>query len=513
MEAAAAAAAAGSMLPQTPMRVQAPTEGRNSITYPPLAPLQDTTNIFMIDNKSADIESLNLQNDHSNFFTNVIHNADLPASDASHQSIQLDPRSRWVGGLHTLVKSVAPNVTEYNSSNTLRVRLMTKKKTVPATPPAAEGASSENSSGSSSSSTPATTTTAPVASSSTASEPETVYEWVTLTLPEGNYILNEIIDLLNAQIFDHYLANGRQHNVLVSDIGVKFDTRLMNLGKDPVTGLVTPGTYTYKSFHPDIFLLPGCAVDFTASRISNFLGIRKRHPYEPGFIIDYDMLAKGNIPALLKVDDLPGKRFTESVPKESCKPITHDADGISYNLITDPENPTCQCTQYRSWALSYHAGGPARDYTLLTVPDITGGVGQLYWSLPDAFKPPVTFANNRRETASLPVVGCQLFPMSAKVVYNTSAVYSQLVEQSTNTTLVFNRFPHNQILIQPPISTVTWVSDNVPSVADHGEQPLRNSISGVQRVTLTDDRRRTCPYIVKSLARIQPRVASSATLL
>lgn len=461
----------------TRTRVMAPTDGRNSITYPPLAPLQDTTNIFMIDNKTSDIESLNLQNDHSNYYTNVIHNADLTPSDASHESIQLDARSRWVGGLHTIVKSVAPNVTEFNNSNTLRVRLMTQK------------------------------------SSDSYAATETKYEWVTLSIPEGNYILNEIIDLLNAQILDHYLAVGRQNGVKVSDIGVKFDTRLMNLGKDPVTHLVTPGTYTYKSFHPDIFLLPGCAVDFTESRISNFLGIRKRNPYEPGFIIDYEMLEKGNIPALLDVSKLPNQRLTEKVEVSECVPIEQDIDGNSYNLIPDPENPDFQCTAYRSWALSYHAGGPARNYTLLTVPDITGGVGQLYWSLPDAFKPPITFSNNQRNPSSLPVVACQLFPLSSKVIYNTAAVYSQQVEQSTNTTLVFNRFPNNQILMQAPISTVTWVSDNVPSVADHGEQPLRNSISGVQRVTLTDDRRRTCPYIVKSLARIQPRVASSATLL
>lgn len=447
----------------TTPRALAPTEGRNSITYQPLAPLQDTTNIFMIDNKTSDIENLNLQNDHSNFYTNVIHNADLPPSDASTQSITLDNRSRWVGSLNTILKSVAPNVTEFNNSNKLKVKLMTKKD----------------------------------------SAQQKYYDWFDIEIPEGNYTINETIDLLNAAIVDNYLAVGRQNNVAISDIGVKFDTRLLNLGRDPETGLITPGVYTYKAYHPDIILLPGCAVDFTESRLSNMLGIRKRRPYEKGFVITYEDLENGNVPALMKIID------QDQAPPE---PITEDENGVSYNVIPDPSDNSKKTTMYRSWALSYHNKGPARDKTLLTVPDITGGVGQVYWSLPDTFKPPITFANNNRDVGALPVVGCELFPLSSKVVYNTSAVYSQLVEQSTNSTLVFNRFPKNQILIQPPISTITWVSDNVPSVADHGEQPLRNSISGVQRVTLTDDRRRTCPYIIKSIARVQPRVASSATI-
>src|SRR2546426_957827 len=41
-----------------------------------------------------------------------------------------------------------------------------------------------------------------------------------------------------------------------------------------------PGVYTNEAFHPDIILLPGCGVDFTHSRLSNLLGIRKRQPFQ-----------------------------------------------------------------------------------------------------------------------------------------------------------------------------------------------------------------------------------------
>eukprot|EP01083_Nonionella_stella_P164451 544318_1 len=63
-----------------------------------------------------------------------------------------------------------------------------------------------------------------------------------------------------------------------------------------------PGVYTNEAFHPDIILLPGCGVDFTHSRLSNLLGIRKRQPFQEGFRITYDDLEGGNIPALLDVD-------------------------------------------------------------------------------------------------------------------------------------------------------------------------------------------------------------------
>lgn len=445
-----------------PPRVYAPTEGRNSITYSPFASLQDTTNLYFIDNKSSDIESLNFTKDHSDFFTNIIQNADIQPADAATQDIKLDERSRWTGNLKTMVKTNCPNVTEFNNSNSLRVKVMVDKSN-PANP---------------------------------------VYDWITITIPEGNYTSHEIIDFLNYAIVENYLAVGRQKGVLVSDIGVKFDTRLFGLGKDPVTTLITPGRYTYKAFHPDIVLLPGCGVDFTYSRVNNMLGIRKRNPYQKGFQIMYEDLTNGNIPALLDTTKYPN----------SVEPVMSDPEGNSYHVEVLSNAPAAWQTSYRSWALSYHNGGLAKVNTVLTVPDVTGGLGQLYWSMPDAFKPPITFTNNTTSTATLPVIGMELFPLQQRIVYNTSAVYAQLVEQMTNNTHIFNRFPKNEILMQPPYSTVSWISENVPSVADHGQQPLKNSLTGVQRITLTDDRRRTCPYIYKSLARVQPHLSSSATL-
>lgn len=445
-----------------PPRVLAPSEGRNSIQYAPLAPLQDTTHIYFIDNKSSDIAGTNSTKDHSDFFTNIIHNADLSAADASTQDIKLDQRSRWGGELKTILKTNSPNITTFFSSSSFRALLMSDK-TDPANPK---------------------------------------YEWFTLTIPEGNYTSNEIIDFLNDAVLQNYLKVGRQAGVLPSDIGVKFDTRNFLLGLDPVTQLVTPGVYTYKAFHPDIVLLPNCGVDFTNSRINNILGIRKKLPYEPGFQILYDDLDKGHIPALLDVSAYPNQTI----------PIQADKNGLSYHVIQTSQNPRRWTTAYRSWAVAYHNGGSISNTTILTVPDITGGLGQLYWSLPDTFKAPITFTNNTTNAATLPVVGMQNYPIVPRPVYNGVAVYSQLVEQMTNATMVFNRFPDNQILIQPPASTVTWISENVPSVTDHGIQPLRTSLTGVQRVTLTDDRRRACPYIYKSLATVSPKVLSSATI-
>nr|QPN96211.1 penton [Bearded dragon adenovirus 1] len=458
--AAAAATAPSQTQPAPPSRLMAPTDGRNSITYAPLAPLQDTTHFYFIDNKSSDISSTNVTLDHSDFYTNIIHNADFDPGDAATQDIVLDPRSRWGGELKTILKTNAPNVSEFFQSNSLRVKVM-----VDNTDPA-----------------------------------EPVYDWVELTVPEGTYTIGQLIDVLNAAVVDQYLAVGRQKGVKVEQIGVKFDTRLFGLGRDPVTTLVTPGHYTYKAFHPDLVLLPGCGVDFTQSRISNMLGIRKRNPYEPGFQILYEDLEGGNIPALLDLEKYPG----ETVPVQA------DPDGNSYH-VEQLASGGYQ-TAYRSWAMAYHSKGPIYRTTLLTSPDITGGLGQLYWSLPDTFKPPSTFTNNTTDPSTLPVVGMQLFPLTNRIVYNTNAVYSQLVEQMTNRTSVFNRFPKNAILIQAPYDTTTWISENVPLVADHGVQPLRNTLQGIQRVTLTDDRRRICPYIYKSLATVTPRVLSSATL-
>lgn len=441
-----------------PPRILAPTEGRNSITYAPLAPVQDTTHIYYVDNKTSDIETLNYQQDHSDFYTNIIHNADLNPTDAATQTIRLDSRSRWGGKLKTILKTNCPNISEFFRTNSFKVKLMVDK-TVPDAP---------------------------------------IYEWVDLTIPEGNYTVDEVIDLMNNAVVDNYLRVGRQKGVLISDIGVKFDTRNFLLGLDPETGLVTPGKYTFKAFHPDIILLPGCAVDFTYTRINNILGIRKRYPYQQGFVISYDDLTKGNIPPLMDISKYP----------TTVEPILNDQDGNTYHITQISDEPKWQCA-YRSWAVSYNLQGGAYDNYLLTVPDITGGLGQLYWSLPDSFKAPITFSSN---AAFPPVNGMQMFPLHQKIVYNPNAVYAQLVEQMTNDTKIFNRFPNNAILMQQPYNTVTWISENVPSVTDHGVLPLKNSLRGVQRVSITDDRRRSCPYIYKSLATVAPQVLSSATL-
>lgn len=444
-----------------PPRVHAPSEGRTSITYNPIAPLQDTTHIYFIDNKASDIENLNISKDHSNYFTNIIQNADLAPNDAATQDIKLDERSRWGGELTTTLKTNAPNVTEFFNSNSFDALLMSDK-TDPANP---------------------------------------VYSWFTLTIPEGNYTVGSLIDMMNNEIVNNYLKVGRQKGVKVSDIGVKFDTRNFQLGQDPVTSLVTPGNYTYKAFHPDVVLLPGCAVDFTRSRLNNMLGMRKRFPYEVGFKISYEDLVGGNIPALLDVTKYPAQTV----------PLMSDPDGLTYHVTEI--SPGVWQTAYRSWTLAYNSPfGTIKRSQLLTVPDVTGGMTQLYWSLPDLFKPPVSFSNNTTDLSTQPVVGMQLFPLHQRVVYNTSVVYSQLVEQMTNSTKVFNRFPRNAILVQAPYDCYEWISENVSNVTDHGVQPLRNSLTGVQRVTITDDRRRACPYIYKSLATVSPRVLSSATI-
>ena len=123
---------------------------------------------------------------------------------------------------------------------------------------------------------------------------------------------------------------------------------------------------------------------------------------------------------------------------------------------------------------------------------------------------PVTFRASQN-VSNYPVVGAELLPLMSRSYYNAQAVYAQMIQESTNQTLVFNRFPENQILVRPPESTITSISENVPTQTDHGTLPIRNSISGVQRVTLTDARRRACPYVYKSIAIAQPKVLSSKT--
>lgn len=534
-QAAAAAMQPPLEAPFVPPRYLAPTEGRNSIRYSELAPLYDTTRLYLVDNKSADIASLNYQNDHSNFLTTVVQNNDFTPTEASTQTINFDERSRWGGQLKTIMHTNMPNVNEYMFSNKFKARVMVSRK-------APEGVTVDD--------------------NYDHKQDILEYEWFEFTLPEGNFSATMTIDLMNNAIIDNYLEVGRQNGVLESDIGVKFDTRNFRLGWDPETKLIMPGVYTYEAFHPDIVLLPGCGVDFTESRLSNLLGIRKRHPFQEGFKILYEDLEGGNIPALLDVEayknskkeqeakteaakaaaiakanivvsdpvrvanaeEVRGDNYTASSvateesllaavaetteTKLTIKPVEKDSKSRSYNVLEDKVN-----TAYRSWYLSYNYGDPekgVRSWTLLTTSDVTCGAEQVYWSLPDMMQDPVTFRSTR-QVSNYPVVGAELMPVFSKSFYNEQAVYSQQLRQSTSLTHVFNRFPENQILIRPPAPTITTVSENVPALTDHGTLPLRSSIRGVQRVTVTDARRRTCPYVYKALGIVAPRVLSSRT--
>ncbi|AFK92651.1 penton base [Human adenovirus 39] len=494
-------------VPFVPPRYMAPTEGRNSIRYSELAPLYDTTRVYLVDNKSADIASLNYQNDHSNFLTTVVQNNDFTPAEASTQTINFDERSRWGGDLKTILHTNMPNVNEYMFTSKFKARVMVARKHP-------DGVGKDD-----------------------LSKDILEYEWFEFTLPEGNFSETMTIDLMNNAILENYLQVGRQNGVLESDIGVKFDSRNFKLGWDPVTKLVMPGVYTYEAFHPDVVLLPGCGVDFTESRLSNLLGIRKKQPFQEGFRIMYEDLEGGNIPALLDVPKyLESKKKVEDETKNAAAatadtttrgdtfatpaqekaadqkvevlPIEKDESGRSYNLI-----PGTHDTLYRSWYLSYTYGDPEKgvqSWTLLTTPDVTCGAEQVYWSLPDLMQDPVTFRSTQ-QVSNYPVVGAELMPFRAKSFYNDLAVYSQLIRSYTSLTHVFNRFPDNQILCRPPAPTITTVSENVPALTDHGTLPLRSSIRGVQRVTVTDARRRTCPYVYKALGIVAPRVLSSRT--
>lgn len=495
-------------VPFVPPRYMAPTEGRNSIRYSELAPQYDTTRVYLVDNKSADIASLNYQNDHSNFLTTVVQNNDFTPAEASTQTINFDERSRWGGDLKTILHTNMPNVNEYMFTSKFKARVMVARKHP-------DGVAETD-----------------------LSQDKLEYDWFEFTLPEGNFSETMTIDLMNNAILENYLQVGRQNGVLESDIGVKFDSRNFKLGWDPVTKLVMPGVYTYEAFHPDVVLLPGCGVDFTESRLSNLLGIRKKQPFQEGFRIMYEDLEGGNIPALLDTKKyLESKKELEDAVKEAAKqqgdgavtrgdthltvaqekaagkelvivPIEKDESGRSYNLIKDTHD-----TLYRSWYLSYTYGDPEKgvqSWTLLTTPDVTCGAEQVYWSLPDLMQDPVTFRSTQ-QVSNYPVVGAELMPFRAKSFYNDLAVYSQLIRSYTSLTHVFNRFPDNQILCRPPAPTITTVSENVPALTDHGTLPLRSSIRGVQRVTVTDARRRTCPYVYKALGIVAPRVLSSRT--
>ena len=503
---AAAAAQVPVQTPYVPPRYLGPTEGRNSIRYSEMQAVFDTTRLYLVDNKSSDIASLNFQNDHSNFLTSVVQNSDFSPQEASTQTVNLDERSRWGGELKTILHTCMPNINEFMFSNSFRAKLMISKENGVA-----------------------------------------VYDWVELQLPEGNFSQIMTLDLMNNAVIEHYLREARQKGVQESDIGVKFDTRNFRLGYDPVTRLVMPGVYTYEAFHPDIVLLPGCGVDFTNSRLNNLLGIRKRHPFQEGFRIEYEDLTGGNIPALLDVAayenslgqqgggeqaqeaetaaaavEVRGDNF-ELTPRRAqaapavevapvaapvVQPVQQDAKGRTYHVDT-----TTNETAYRSWYVAYNYGDPekgVRSWTLLTTPDVTCGSEQVYWSLPDMMVDPVTFRPSQ-SPSNYPVVGVELLPVHSRIFYNDQAVYAQLIRQNTSKTHVFNRFPDNQILMRPPASTITAVSENAPVLTDHGTLAMRNSLRGVQRVTLTDARRRTCPYVNKALGIVTPRVLSSRT--
>ncbi|UVZ42951.1 penton [Siadenovirus carbocapituli] len=441
-----------------PPRIYAPTEGRNSIVYSSLPPVQDTTKLYFIDNKAADIENYNQAKDHSHYYTNIIQTQDINSVDSSIQHIQLDERSRWGGDLHTYMKTCVMNCTHFFNSTSCRVRLMSCK------------------------------------------EPEQ-YEWYTLTIPEGNYVLNELIDHLNEAVVQIYMSNGRQNGVLEEDIGVKFDTRNFTLGVDPKTNLVTPGRYLYKGYHPDVVLLPHCAVDFSESRFGNFLGIRKRDTYSAGFIISYDDLEGGDISPLMDVE--------QYLEDQSVVPVERDPSGRSYHVFF---RNGLYGTKYRSFCKSYNnRTSLAYQKFLLCQPDITGGLNQLYWCMPDMFKPPVTFKQETKEDR-LPVVGMQQFPFQARSVFSGAAVYNQLIEQQTNYAQVFNRFYDNEILRQAPCTNQIMIADNIPMNVHQGTIPIFSTLPGVQRVVVEDDRRRTVPYVTKCLATVFPKVLSSATL-
>ncbi|QDZ17463.1 III [Ovine adenovirus 8] len=448
-----------------PARYAAASAGRNSIRYAHLPPLYDTTRLFFIDNKSADIKSLNYQNDHSDYLTSIVQNSDFTPLEAANQSVELDERSRWGVELKTLLHTNLPNITAHMFSDSFRVRLMSARR----------------------------------------DDGSVEYDWFTLTLPEGNYSETTVLDLMNNAVSEWYLKVGRQNGVREEDIGVKFDTRNFRLGYDPETGLVMPGTYTHEAVHADVVLLPGCAVDFTHTRLNNLLGIRKRFPYQEGFVLKYEDLRGGNIPALLDLE-----AFSQDATV--VRPLREDPRGRSYHVGEDPEAAPTD-TAYRSWYLAYNYGDPAsgvRASTLLTTGDVTCGVEQMYWSFPDLAVEPATFKASQR-TSDYPVVGTDLLPLVPRSFYNAQAVYSQWIAERTNQTHVFNRFPENQILARPPAPTITSICENVPRLTDHGVVPVRNRLTGVQRVTLTDARRRTCPYVYKSLGIAAPRVLSSRT--
>lgn len=435
---------------------------RGSIRYEGLEPLPDTTSIFLIDNKAKDIAYLNGKpgTNHSNFQTNIIQQQDLDPDLSSVRSITLDERSHWVGDVKNYLKSSCVNVTDFYKSSKIKCTVKVDVDT---------------------------------------------FQEVEITIPEGNYTITEVIDFLNYELFQVYTQTLRKTTAeSFANFGVKFDTRNMSLGVEIDSNLIYSGQYTYRGFHPDIYLLPGCSVDFSTSRISNILGIRKRNTYEEGFIVTYDDLEGGEIPALL---DKPAFDADNTV----IRPILQDADGVSYNV--EEYEPDKWRTKYRSWVLAYGVrGSVCNTKYLLVAPDVTGGVTQLYHSFPEMFKCPTTFLFNMRED-KLPIHYTSFLPFESKEIYNPSAVWSQQLQAiSQRAANVFNRMPKNEIMIQPPALSVTSVGVNRLISSDYKNLPLMNKLKGNQSVVVTDDEKRYVPYIVKNLSVVHPHVSSARYL-
>ncbi|QLD29002.1 III [Red-eared slider adenovirus 1] len=467
----------------TSTRLLAPIEGRESIRYDADRPTQGTTQLFLIDNKSADISAFNADKDHSDFFTTIVHDTRLPVEFSTTKSVTLDGRSRWVGETRLSMRTNAVNCNSFFQTSSFRALI----------PSHVEG----------------TTDTVK-------------FQWQTITLPEGNYPLGEYIDLMNEAMYRAWQRYSKPWGVSLNDgKGIKFDTRNFRLGVNEQTNMMDSGVYLYKGYHADVVLAPGFAVDFTHSRLSNILGWRRRQPYaDEDFIIRWEDLAGGNLPALKD----PTSSSTNPSPLR-----TDSATGLSFHVEEAPGSTTAKPRyqlKFRSLFLAYDRGaeetllgtvetsasqtnhGQVYKKFLLTESDITGGMGQLYLSLPDLCEDPVTFVPSS-DPSRMPVSAMFLMPANSKRVYSQQSI--QL--PSNSDAYVLNRWPSHQVWIASPPMTVFSVMENDPLEIRFGDLPLKNTLNGVQRVVVTDAQRRTVPYVAKATLTCQPRTAGSRTLL
>ena len=433
-------------------------KGRQSIQYASFDPIQDTTSIFLLDNKAKDIEILNTdpKASHSHYSTNIVQQQDLDFSLSSGREIILDQKTNWTGTVEHTIKSVLVNVTTFYKTDFVTVVVMT--------------------------------------------EPDVYTEHV-INIPEGNYTVNDIIDFLNYALFQLYIVTLRIHGRPFSEFGVKFDTRNMSLGVNPITNLVEGRSYSYVGYHPDLILLPNCSVDFSNNRVNNFLGIRKQDTYVEGFKITYDDLVGGNVPALLNVP------VFEATGNEV--PLDADPNGVSYLVQINPDTNLPE-TRYRSWYLAYNvANSICKKKFLLCDPDVTGGITQLYHSLPDALKPPVTMLQQTTDETKYPIHYTSHLPFEPKELYNPSAVYSQLITDKTRVqSNAFNRMPLNEIMIQAPALSYQAIAINRLLTTKYAAMPLMNKLKAVQRVITTDDLKRSVPYITKNMFTLHPSASS-----